>query len=80
MVVMFSFSLSSEYVENPPFVRGYIPAFSSIQRRADPTYQRDQKLKAEDELLRTILLPEEERAEIEEFPWIDGEEGTFSIL
>ena len=67
-------------VEHPPFIRGYIPAFSSIQRRAEPDYQRNQKLKAEDELLRRILLPEDERSEIEEFPWIDGEDGTISIL
>ena len=41
--------------------KGYIPAFGSVQRRADPAFQRQKKLEAEDVLLRSILLPPEER-------------------
>lgn len=35
---------------------GFVPAFSSVRRRADPEFQRFRKLQAEDRLLRTILL------------------------
>jgi hypothetical protein len=42
-------------------ITGYAPAFSSVIRRADPEYQRLQKLKAEDMLLRSVLIPENER-------------------
>jgi hypothetical protein len=42
-------------------VRGYCPAFSSVARRADVNFQRRVKLKAEDILLRSILLDESER-------------------
>jgi hypothetical protein len=40
-----------------------VPAFGSVIRRADPEYQRQKKLEAEDVLLRSILLPEDERPE-----------------
>jgi hypothetical protein len=42
--------------------KGFVPAFESVVRRADPEYQRLQRLEAEDTLLRQILLPEDERA------------------
>lgn len=42
-------------------LKGFVPAFESVIRRAEPEYQRRQKLEAEDILLRKILLPEEER-------------------
>lgn len=40
------------------YVRGFIPAFPSVARRAESEYQRRTKLEAEDILLRTLLLPE----------------------
>lgn len=40
------------------FIRGFCPKFPSVAARADPEYQRQRKLEAEDVLLRTILLPE----------------------
>ena len=40
---------------------GYIPAFHSVERRADVEFQRLRKLEAEDILLRNILLPRNER-------------------
>ena len=39
-------------------IRGFSPSFPSVAARADPEYQRQKKLKSEDLLLRTILLPE----------------------
>lgn len=42
-------------------VKGYTPAFESVVRRGNEEYQRQKKLLAEDNLLRSILLPEEER-------------------
>jgi hypothetical protein len=45
----------------------YVPALSGIVRRSDPDFHRIQRLTAEDQLLRTILLPKEERKDIE--PW-----------
>jgi hypothetical protein len=39
-------------------IRGFCPAFSSVQRRAEENFQRRKRLEAEDILLRTILLPE----------------------
>jgi hypothetical protein len=47
--------------EHPPYVKGFAPAFSSVVRRADPEYQRQKKLEAEDELLRHMLLSPSER-------------------
>lgn len=41
-------------------VRGFCPAFASVERRADPEFQRLRKLEAEDLLLRSILLQEED--------------------
>lgn len=46
------------------FLRGVCPAFRSVERRADPEFQRRRKLEAEDLLLRSILLPEWEVPEI----------------
>jgi hypothetical protein len=40
------------------YIRGVIPAFDSVRKRADAEYQRWMKLEAEDLLLRTILLKE----------------------
>lgn len=51
----------TQHSHSSVFKKGYIPAFESVQRRADPAYQRRKKLEAEDILLRTILLPPEER-------------------
>jgi hypothetical protein len=44
-------------------LRGFCPAFSSVERRADPEFQRRKRLEAEDLLLRSILLGESERDE-----------------
>jgi hypothetical protein len=49
------------WVQGHSHVRGYAPAFGSVIRRADPEYQRQKKLEAEDVLLRSILLPQDER-------------------
>lgn len=62
--------------EHPSYIRGFAPAFASVVRRADPDYQRQKKLEAEDALLRTILLPQEERAE--KISWDD--DGSITIL
>ena len=48
------------------------PAFMSVKRRAELEYQRRRKLESEDTLLRTILLPEDEREELME--------GDFTVL
>lgn len=56
------------------YLKGFVPAFSSAVRRADPEYQRQEKLHAEDVLLRTILLPPEERPRD---PW---EDDSITIL
>ena len=45
------------------FISNFSPAFPTVARRADPAYQRLKRLKAEDRLLRTILLSEDEVAE-----------------
>mmetsp|Transcript_16222 Transcript_16222/g.21226 ORF Transcript_16222/g.21226 Transcript_16222/m.21226 type:complete len:379 (+) Transcript_16222:77-1213(+) len=45
------------------FMQGFSPAFSTVQNRANHSFQRQRRLKAEDLLLRTILLPEDERDE-----------------
>ena len=42
-------------------LRGFCPAFSSVEHRADSDFQRRMKLEAEDILLRSILLSESER-------------------
>jgi hypothetical protein len=47
--------------QHPPYFKGHAPAFSSVIRRADPEYQRQKKLEAEDTLLRRIVLPANER-------------------
>jgi hypothetical protein len=52
------------WVQGHSHVRGYAPAFGSVIRRADPEYQRQKKLEAEDVLLRSILRPEDERPEV----------------
>jgi len=41
-------------------MQGFCPAFASVQRRAESTFQRQKKLEAEDRLLRSILLSQEE--------------------
>jgi len=43
------------------YMQGFCPAFDSVIRRADDEYQRLKKLQAEDRLLRTILLSEDEK-------------------
>lgn len=49
------------------YVCGFCPAFDSVERRADPEFQRLEKLKAEDRLLRTILLTEDENKCVDKF-------------
>jgi hypothetical protein len=39
-------------------IRGFSPAFSSVERRAAPEFQRRKKLEAEDMLLSTIIVPD----------------------
>ena len=46
-------------------VRGYVPAFDSVQNRGDAEFQRRKKLEAEDVLLRKILLPQGEEQGLE---------------
>jgi hypothetical protein len=46
------------------FLRGVCPAFDSVERRADKEFQRIKKLEAEDLLLRSILLSEDEVLEL----------------
>ena len=53
------------YDTDRSYVRGFCPAFDSVERRADPEFQRLEKLKAEDRLLRTILLSEDEKTCVE---------------
>jgi hypothetical protein len=52
----------------PSYLQGFVPAFASAARRADPEYQRQKKLETEDALLRMILLPPDERPKD---PWDD---------
>ena len=52
---------TDRWVHGHSHYSGYVPAFESVNRRADPEYQRRKKLEAEDVLLRSILLPECER-------------------
>lgn len=56
-------------------LKGYVPAFDSVTRRADPGYQRQRKLETEDRLLRTILLPEEDQEQI-----FDLSDGDITVL
>ena len=54
------------------YLVGYCPKFASVERRADPEWQRTQRLRAEDHLLRGILLPEDERGVLDEV-FLDGD-------
>jgi len=68
---------NSKTGEGRSYIRNYCPAFDTVIRRADPTYQRYQRLRAEDRLLRNILLsPEEVTANFADF---DGTEDI-SVL
>jgi hypothetical protein len=49
----------------------YVPALKGVLRRSDPAFHRIQRLKAEDKLLRSILLPRDEREDI--VPWYGGD-------
>jgi len=53
----------------------FVPAFASVQRRADPTFQRLRRMQAEDDFLRNILLPAGEDAKGEWIPF-DSEDVT----
>jgi len=46
--------------ESQSNIQGFGPAFASVQRRAESAFQRRKKLEAEDRLLRSILLSQEE--------------------
>ena len=46
-------------------VQGFCPAFPSVRRRAESASQRRKKLEAEDRLLRSILLSDEEKDQVE---------------
>ena len=50
---------------NHSYVCGFCPAFDSVKRRADTEFQRREKLKVEDRLLRTMLLSDEEKKNME---------------
>ena len=54
-------------------LKGFTPVLKSLTRRADPEYQRMKKLEAEDQLLRTILVDEDE---MEGFSDLLGEDVT----
>ncbi len=66
-------------------INTFVPASSGILRRADPERGRRNRLEAEDALLRTILLPPDERGPkedefvfpFEEISFLDGEEISF---
>jgi hypothetical protein len=58
-------------------LRGFCPAFSSVVRRADPEYQRQQRLKAEDLLLRRILLDPSEQQQLLDVE--EEDEGSFVL-
>jgi hypothetical protein len=66
-------STNDRWLQGHGHVKGLIPAFSSVIRRAEPEYQRLQKLESEDELLRQLLLAREERQ-------ADILEGEITIL
>ncbi|CAB9526724.1 P4Hc [Seminavis robusta] len=61
-------------------LKGFVPAFSSVERRADPEFQRQQKLQAEDVLLRTILMTGNEAEEEEQHHGFDLLEGDITVL
>ena len=50
----------SKWLSGRSYIGNYCPAFSTVARRADPTFQRLQRLQAEDGLLRNILLTQQE--------------------
>lgn len=52
-----------KYLKGHNHLRGFVPPFDSVIRRGDVAYQRQFKLEAEDTLLRSVLLPEDERGE-----------------
>ena len=52
---------NGKYLKGHNHLKGFTPAFHSVIRRGDKEYQRQRKLEAEDTLLRSILLEEEER-------------------
>ena len=56
-------------------LKGFVPAFPSIERRADPKFQRRHKLEAEDRLLRSILLRKHEL-----MPVMDLFDGDITVL
>jgi hypothetical protein len=43
-------------------LKGFVPAFRSIVRRANPEICRRKRLESEDVMLRSVLLPPEERS------------------
>mmetsp|Transcript_60694 Transcript_60694/g.90057 ORF Transcript_60694/g.90057 Transcript_60694/m.90057 type:complete len:455 (+) Transcript_60694:65-1429(+) len=49
------------------YIKGYVPAFSSVIKRADKEFQRMKKLQVEYWLLQNILLPEEERGGADDY-------------
>ena len=59
------------------YVANYCPASSTVVKLADPTYQRLERLKAEDVLLRNILLS---RQEVDEMMAGFGDSGEITIL
>lgn len=63
--------------EGRSYISNYCPAFSTVARRVDPSYQRLQRLLAEDYLLRNILLSPEEVAE--DFAGFGGN-GDITVL
>ena len=65
--------------KNSSAIRGFVPASSGIVRRADVEGCRLRRLKAEDTLLRTILLLPEERGpkEDHQFPFEGFEDISF---
>jgi hypothetical protein len=68
---------TDRWVHGHSHVRGYAPAFGAVLRRGNPDFQRQRKLEAEDMLLRSILLPEEDRLD----PWEDPiSTGEITIL
>lgn len=50
----------SKWLSGCSYMGNYCPAFSTVARRADPIFQRLQRLQAEDGLLRNILLTQQE--------------------
>jgi hypothetical protein len=52
---------NNKFLKGHNHLKGFAPAFESVVRRGEAEYQRQRKLEAEDTLLRSILLAEEER-------------------